>query len=263
MVDDARKYDFLEGGGTLEYAPRAPAVDAVAMEKARLLRASQTIRDTAAKTSARNTTYREERRLADQQAVITSNISASSPEMLKGTGAWNFAGQDWGLLPAAARVTTELVAIAATGGLAAPVVAAEWNKVKTVIEGTAKIDSVSDAVATGRAILKVPDVIGDQMMAAQAAADQILKADARDVVAATQAAALAGDIEAQRGAVILAKVAGARRAAGVGAGQALIPLNAEQSAQVAVALGGALTPNRPSDVRHWWQKIIDWVKEKL
>jgi len=260
--EDARTYDFLETGRTdLVYDPRAPGLTPAqieAMEYARVARTAQENREKARKTAQRNETYDVLRAQSDQKAIAFNNYIANQP--------WNKAKIDWGLLPAAAKVTLIAVSTAATGGLAAPSVATLWSDVK---KGIGSIDSAGDAAKTA---FKVKDYVEDEFIAANAAADRILSElnveNAKGVIANTQALAIAGDVDAQRGAVILAKVANERRKAGVGPGQALIPVqSAEQASIVAKVERESAYPMtaadrvKVSDVRHsWFQRFLDWLR---
>ncbi len=285
MSDDARTLDFLEGSGApLAVDWKAPDLTAEQLAASAAGRASFTlnqIRADAAKTAAINVPYTQIRAATNEATVLASNYVSTLPIMHQGEGAWNFGGQDYGLLPVAVAVIAPLVAIAATGGLAAPAVGALWKQMKstakaaTAVRSYGDIKGVVDQVGDIKArVLKVPNLVKDNFIAAQATADRILSdpsIDGHAIIANTQALASTGDIDAQRGAVILAQVAGARVRAGVGQGQSLLPVKTpEQAALVANIAARTLVPLtgsdllKVSDVRQgWWKRLIHWLEEKL
>lgn len=251
MPEDARKYDFLETGRTdLEYAPQAPPLSE---EQLALLDTGRAWWERRKKDEI-DAEYSVVRAASDQAALKYNTEISQAP--------WNKAKIDWGLLPAAAKITGTLIATAATGGLAAPAVGTLWSDVK---KGLKSIDSVGEVADTA---FKVKDYVGDQFVAANAAADRILGdlnvKDSAGIIANTQALAITGDVDAQRGAVILAKVAGARKRAGVGPGQAIFPIQTpEQAAVVAQIVGETTYPMtgsdylKVSDVRQsWWRRFL-------
>ncbi len=272
MTDDARTLDFLEGGGTLVYDPQAPDLTAeqiASMNRGRAAFDHAAVQAAATVTANRNAAYREERAASDQDAIATSNESAAFISKYMNQ-------TDWGLLPAAVAVVGAAVTLAASGGLAAPAVGALWKQIKSVSTfGEAKavydeVKSTADDIQA-RTSFEVPDLKGDQFVAAHYAADMLLGGDEqtkRAIVANTLALANAGNVDAQRGAIILTRVAGARMSAGLKPSQVLLATTtAAQAANVATVIpqtfhqltaGEMLTV---SDVRQgWWKRFVHWLE---
>lgn len=284
MTDDARTLDFLENSGPLAVDWKAPDLTPEQMLRAAAGRASFELnqqRATAAATSVRNIPYSSIRAAEDRNTIAASNYVSRLPIMHQGEGPWNFAGMDLGLLPVAVAVVVPLIATAATGGLAAPSVAASWKQLKGTVHDAQHMNSIGDIqgvvgeVKAQAQAFKVPDLIADEMVAAHVVADQILGNgsvnDAHAIIANTQALALAGDPDAQRGAVILAKVAGARKTAGTPFGQPLMPVHtAQQAALVAGTVPKTIYSLTAQDVlkvtdvrRGWWKRLIHWLEGVL
>jgi hypothetical protein len=183
---DPRTADFLNGQ-TLAL----PAVKPVPMtpEEQRAANAARIQRD-AEEGSVINAQYRKDRAASDQDALRLNNVIAVAPWNTAGSGAWNFAGQDWGLIPLGAQVIATGAAIIATAGAAAPVIAG----------GAASIATLSSVVTADALLAKASSLGGEK---AQAAID------------ATRKLAAGGDIDAQKGLTLLATVAADRVSKGV------------------------------------------------
>lgn len=285
-MTDARTADFIEGSGTaLPVDWKAPDLTPEQMARAaagRVAFQQNANRTTAEATSVRNVPYDQIRAADDAETLAASNAVSRMPIMHQGEGAWNFAGLDLGLLPVAVAVVVPLILTASTGGLAAPSVAASWAKLKKTYKDVQSIDSFKDVETVVGEVkdlqetaFKVPELVGDEMVAAHVAADQLLSnpniTNAHQVIANTQALAFAGDIDAQRGAVILAKVAGARNMGRIPFGQPLMPVHTpEQAALVAGVIPQTvytLTAQdmlKVADVRQgWFKRMIHWLQSHL
>lgn len=183
---DPRTADFLTGQ-TLAL----PAVKPVPMTPAQQLAANaDQVRRDAEQASVINAQYRKDRAAADQDTLRMNNVIAVAPWNTKGSGAWNFAGQDWGLIPLGAQVLATGAAIIATAGAAAPVIAG----------GAASIATLSSVVTADALLAKASSLGGEK---AQVAID------------ATRKLAAGGDIDAQKGLTLLATVAADRVSKGV------------------------------------------------
>ena len=289
MTDDARTLDFLEGGGTLTYDPKAPARTAqqdADLERARAYERQYAIDAAAAKTSAIHAeNYWRERSKSDRDSLAMSNAFAAWEKVNYPNGAWNFGSLDWGLLPVAVVVVKDLVLLAATGGLDAPNVAKDFKNFKSTVKGVKSLGNVKDFAqnvqAAQRNVQERIDrtakvfVVGEQgpdpTVASASVADRILGdptvKNAADIIQNTQDLAASGDIDAQRGVMILARVAGARVHAGLAPGTPLLPpKSSDQAAQIALAMGrdvrdlsGSERETLVGNVRGWWQRFVDWV----
>jgi hypothetical protein len=264
--EDARTDDFLGGGGTgaLQYAPKAPDVSLEELTKAAANRAVFDAAANKAKAIQLNNAYQIDRGAADSDTLRRSNLDASA--------SWNHVGIDWGLLPAAAEIIVPLIATAATGGLAAPSVYASYNKLKNISSIKDAVSAVNEAqhdVASVKATFKVPDLRDPaDLSAVHAIADQIIGdknvKTAQQIISNTLALASTGDVDAQRGALILSQVAGVRTQTGVGIGQSLSVPTVPQSALIASLSPQILKPLTPIEVQkiatvnplHWWEKLL-------
>ncbi len=198
---DARTFDFDTGATNLvPVTAKAPALTAEQQRKAiagKLAFNAATVSAAAAKTSVINQPYLATRAAADAEQVRQSNLASQSAVNLKGTGAWNFAGQDYGLLPVAAKIIVPLIATAATGGLAAPSVLAAAKSV-----ASAKASVASGDIKGTVSLVKQADSLVTQ---AKAGVDS-----AKAVIADTVAAASAGIPDAKNGLALLVGVDTAR-----------------------------------------------------
>jgi hypothetical protein len=124
----------------------------------------------------------------------------------------NPAGIDWGLLPAAAVVLPALAAVAVTGGLAAPAIAGAITvpTAASVAGALVAADRVIAAVESGS------DKLGG-------GGESQFARDARIVLDTTTSLAASGDVSAERGLEVIARVAKDRldKAASVGVPQPL------------------------------------------
>ncbi len=181
------------------------------------------IRADVAKTSVINQQYTRDRAAADQASLVQNNEIAALPIMHAGSGAWNFAGQDWGLIPLGAKVLATGAAVIATAGTAGAAIAAGGIT-------AASIGSV---------------VTADGIVAAAAQAGGKKAQEAKAVIDGTKRLAAGGDIDAQKGLATIAAVTAdrAQKAVPVGVLQTpaqLAGLAANPVIQEATA-GGALT----------------------
>jgi hypothetical protein len=294
--EDARTMDFLDDvpGDYIEYKPLTTAltpeqIKASAVKRAEFDRAvrAEAVKTAAVQTSNVNTAYRVTRKESDVDALRLSNESAAY--IVK-----YMSGPDWGLLPAAANIIATVVVIASTGGFAAPAIAASWKTLKSQIKD---IDSLKEGISAvqkgiqqgeeytaevkGKVEAVIPDVgtnaftIPDLGMnteaigAAYAIADQILGSptltNSPAVIRATQALAFTGNIDAQRGAVVLADVAAQRAKNRVPFGQPALPVKSpEQAAWIAHVLPLTIHPVTATEhasiaaiaKHHWWERLL-------
>lgn len=287
-MTDARTVDLLGGGGTLEYDPQAPEMtpeEKEALDRVRLYSNQQKINDATALTSGTNAkAYWSERSTSDRDALAMNHAWTEWQKVHYPSGAWNFSSLDWGLLPVAVVVVKDLVMLAGTGGLTAPNVAADFKNFKKTVRGVNSVSSAKDFVENVQSAQqniqdriartkKVFTVSGDTTLdgtaAAGSVADKILgdpSVNGADIIANTRDLALTGDVDAQRGLLILARVARARIDAGLAPGQGLIPpKTADQAAQVAAAVPRTirdLTDSEQSTMtgpQTWWQRFVNWL----
>lgn len=261
---DARTMDFMEGGDALEYNPVAPPISAeqrAREDQARTAFYANAVRASAAKTAELNAQYAKTR-AEDYAASMELNNYLATTDVGK-------AGVDWGLLPTAYKIVKSGIILAATGGIAAPDVAAEWKKISSIRSPAAAMRAFNE-YKSSVAAFQVPDLKNDEFVAAAVVADRVLSdpniSNPQAVIANTLALAATGDVDAQRGAVVLARVASARISAGVSPGQALLsPQTPEQAAVVASITPQTVRRLTAEDTikieayRSWWQRFTDWL----
>lgn len=168
--------------------------------------------------------YAHQRAVADRAAIASSNRDAAAAVAAdKNQGAWNFAGLDFGLLPAAAKVAVPLIATAATGGLAAPAL-------------LPAIKQIGSAATSAKATIATGDIKGTVSLVKQA--DNVITrakagaADAKALIDNTVKEATGGNSDAAAGLFVLKMVDRARVYNATKAGAPLAPAAVNATAAV-------------------------------